>query len=89
MERRLRKLESGNDRYPYYPQEENRYIDPTLSPLPDVEYGRKMPQIGFSQSGTGTSGLDSMSMAVRTAAPSRCHASTSPTMKRKNGATAW
>ena len=28
MERRLHKLEGGNDRYPYYPQEENRYIDP-------------------------------------------------------------
>ena len=28
LERRLRKLEDGNDRYPYYPQEENRYIDP-------------------------------------------------------------
>lgn len=28
MERRLRKLEGGNDRYLYYPQEENRYIDP-------------------------------------------------------------
>ena len=23
LERRLRKLEDGNDRYPYYPQEEN------------------------------------------------------------------
>lgn len=52
MERRLRKLEGGNDRYPYYPQEENRYIDPYPIPrYPDVEYGRKMPQIGFSQNG--------------------------------------
>ena len=52
LERRLRKLEGGNDRYPYYPQEENRYIDPYPIPrYPDVEYGRKMPQIGFSQNG--------------------------------------
>lgn len=52
LERRLRKLEDGNDRYPYYPQEENRYIDPYPIPrYPDVEYGRKMPQIGFSQNG--------------------------------------
>ena len=52
MERRLRKLEGSNDRYPYYPQEENRYIDPYPIPrYPDVEYGRKMPQIGFSQNG--------------------------------------
>lgn len=52
MERRLRKLEGDNDRYSYYPQEENRYIDPY--PIPryhDVEYGRRMPQIGFSQNG--------------------------------------
>jgi hypothetical protein len=49
---RLRKLEDGNDRHPYYPQEENRYIDPYPIPrYPDVEYGRKMPQIGFSQNG--------------------------------------
>lgn len=53
LERRLRKLESGNDRYPYYPQEENRYIDPYPIPrYPDIEYGRKMPQIGFSQTGS-------------------------------------
>ena len=46
LERRLRKLEDGNDRYPYYPQEENRYIDPYPIPrYPDVEYGRKMPQM--------------------------------------------
>ena len=52
MERRLRKLESSNDRYPYYPQEENRYIDPYPIPrYPDVENGRRMPQIGFSQNG--------------------------------------
>lgn len=52
MERRLRKLEGGNDRYPYYPQEENRYIDPYPIPrYPDVENGRRMPQIGFSQNG--------------------------------------
>ena len=52
MERRLRKLEDGNDRYPYYPQEENRYIDPYPIPrYPDVENGRRMPQIGFSQNG--------------------------------------
>lgn len=52
MERRLRKLEGGTDRSPYYPQEENRYIDPYPIPrYPDVEYGRRMPQIGFSQSG--------------------------------------
>lgn len=53
MERRLRKLEGGSDRYPYYPQEENRYID--LYPIPrypDVENGRRMPQIGFSQTGS-------------------------------------
>lgn len=51
MERRLRKLEGG-DRYSYYPQEENRYIDPYPIPrYPDVEYGRRMPQIGFSQNG--------------------------------------
>lgn len=51
LERRLRKLEDGNGRYPYYPQEESRYIDPYPIPrYPDVEYGRKMPQIGFSQS---------------------------------------
>lgn len=42
----------GNDRYPYYPQEENRYIDPYPIPrYPDVENGRRMPQIGFSQNG--------------------------------------
>lgn len=53
MERRLRKLEGGSDRYPYYPQEENRYIDPYPIPLyPDVENGRRMPQIGFSQTGS-------------------------------------
>lgn len=53
MERRLRKLEGGNDRYPYYPQEENRYIDPYPIPrYPDVENGRRMPQIGFSQTGS-------------------------------------
>lgn len=53
MERRLRKLEGGNDRYPYYPQEENRYIDPYSIPrYPDVENGRRMPQIGFSQTGS-------------------------------------
>ena len=41
LERRLRKLEGGNDRYPYYPQEENRYIDPYPIPrYPDVEIGR-------------------------------------------------
>lgn len=52
MERRLRKLEGGNNRYPYYPQEENRYIDPYPIPrYPDVENGRRMPQIGFSQNG--------------------------------------
>ena len=53
MERRLRKLEGGNDRYPYYPQEENRYIDPYPIPrYPEVENGRRMPQIGFSQTGS-------------------------------------
>ena len=53
LERRLRKLEDGNDRYPYYPQEENRYIDPYPIPrYPDVENGRRMPQIGFSQTGS-------------------------------------
>lgn len=53
MERRLRKLEDGSDRYPYYPQEENRYIDPYPIPrYPDVENGRRMPQIGFSQTGS-------------------------------------
>lgn len=53
MERRLRKLEGGSDRYPYYPQEENRYIDPYPIPrYPDVENGRRMPQIGFSQTGS-------------------------------------
>ena len=37
---------------PYYPQEENRYIDPYPIPrYPDVENGRRMPQIGFSQNG--------------------------------------
>ena len=52
LERRLRKLEDGNDRHPYYPQEENRYIDPYPIPrYPDVENGRRMPQIGFSQNG--------------------------------------
>ena len=52
MERRLRKLEGGNDRSPYYLQEENRYIDPYPIPrYPDVENGRRMPQIGFSQNG--------------------------------------
>ena len=52
LERRLRKLEDGNDRHPYYPQEENHYLDPYPIPrYPDVEYGRKLPQIGFSQSG--------------------------------------
>lgn len=52
LERRLRKLEGGNDRSPYYSQEENRYIDPYPIPrYPDVEYGRRMPQIGFSQNG--------------------------------------
>lgn len=39
--------------------------------------------------GTGASGRDSTNVAAQTAAPSRCHASTSPTMKRRNGATAW
>lgn len=53
LERRLRKLEGGNDRYHYYPQEENRYIDPYPKPrYPDAEYrDRRMPQIGFSQTG--------------------------------------
>lgn len=52
MERRLRKLEGDNDRHSYYPQEENHYIDPYPAPrYPDVEYGRRMPQIGFSQNG--------------------------------------
>lgn len=52
MERRLRKLEDGTDRFPYYPHEENRYIDPYPVPrYPDVEYGRRMSQIGFSQNG--------------------------------------
>ena len=34
------------------PQEENRYIDPYPVPrYPDVENGRRTPQIGFSQNG--------------------------------------
>ena len=56
MERRLRKLEEGgNDDYrrAWRIEEQNRYIDPyPKSRYPDVEYrDRRMPQIGFSQSG--------------------------------------
>lgn len=54
MERRLRKLEEDEEpRRAWRIEEQNRYIDPYPKPrYPDVEYrDRRMPQIGFSQTG--------------------------------------
>ena len=38
---------------------------------------------------TGIGGLGSTNVAAQTIVPLRCRASTSPTMKRRSGATAW
>ena len=54
LERRLRKLEreEENPRRSWNITEQNRYIDPYPMPrYPDTDYDRRMPQIGFSQSG--------------------------------------
>ena len=52
LERRLRKLEEGDKPRRSWNIEENRYIDPYPMPrYPDTDYDRRMPQIGFSQTG--------------------------------------
>lgn len=67
-----------------------------VNPRPIPAYQVANPNMGAEcrksasrRTATGINGLGSMSMAVQIAVPSRCHASTSPTMKLRNGATAW
>lgn len=63
LERRLRKLEDEDKGYrrSWEIREDNRYIDPNEYPrYPDADYGRRMPQIGFSATGKWDDSPDRM-----------------------------